>query len=153
TATGTGRRGNLDALFHSRVDHMADIQREAALKLAVQTTGGAQVPALAAQFEKLAKEGGALAPEFAALAAELRQVGQQDKLVAELGQIETTLASTGAELETARVKAASLGQSYQEQAVKVEAFRTAQIELKDSVAALDAGLAESRGNLQLLNAQ
>lgn len=131
---------------------MADIQREAALKLAVQTTGGEQVQALAAQFEQLAKQGGDLAPEFAALAAELRQVGQQDQLVAELGKIESTLAATGAELDSARTKAQSLGQSYQEQAVKVETFRNAQLELKNTVVALDASLAESRGNQALLKA-
>lgn len=132
---------------------MADNLKEAALRLAVTTTGGDQVTALANQFDQLAKQGGELAPQFAALADELRQVGQQDQLVNELGKIETTLISTGTELDAARVKAISLGQSYQEQANKVEGFRNAQAELQQTIASLDVGLAQSRGNLQLLNAQ
>lgn len=131
---------------------MADNLREAALRLAVSTTGGEQVIALANQFDQLAKQGGELAPQFAELGNELRQVGQQDQLVIELGRLEQSLVTTGTELDAAKSKAASLGNSYQEQSLKVEAFRAAQAGLQQTIADLDAGLAESRGNLQLLNA-
>jgi tape measure domain-containing protein len=132
---------------------MADNTRQASLQLSVSTTGTQQVAALASQFDQLAKQGGALAPEFEAMAAQLRAVGDQDALVAELGKIEGVLATTSVELDAAKISAASLGQTYQQQTLTVEGFRNAQAELQQTIASLSAGLAESRGNLQILNAQ
>lgn len=131
---------------------MADNDKKVALQLAISTTGAEQVGALAAQFDALAKQGGELAPEFEALAAQLREIGQQDALVNEFKQVGEAIAITTTQIEAAKIASDSLGTSYQEQAVRVEAFRDQQALLQQGIGQLDAGLAEARGNLQLLQA-
>lgn len=116
------------------------------MMFAVQTTGTEQIQALKKQVQTLADAGGDAAPVFQKLAEELGRIEEQVKAVQVFNALQTEITQTGAAMDSARQKAATLKDTLREQSSSVS-------ELKEKQAAAAATIQEYQTQLVNLRTQ
>ena len=132
---------------------------KAKLVVEAQTEGQGEIEALAGELESLAREGGDASPKLTALAQSLRDLGSQDKAVADFAALRRQTADTAAAMDAATTRVDALGRELEqsaqaarlaataqdESARQLQAARERQAQLKDAVAQTRTELQAARG--------
>ncbi len=132
---------------------------KAKLVVEAQAEGQGEIEALAGELESLAREGGDAAPKLTALAQSLRDLGSQDKVVADFAALRRQTADTAAAMDAATTRVDALGRELEqsaqaarlaataqdESARQLQAARERQAQLKDAVAQTRTELQAARG--------
>ena len=99
---------------------------KAKLVVEAQTEGQGEIEALAGELESLAREGGDASPKLTALAQSLRDLGSQDKAVADFAALRRQTADTAAAMDAATTRVDALGRELEQsaQAARLAARRS-----------------------------